>query len=36
MVEIVLHKCENFLKVHGVYKNDDGIIVDLFRKYTIV
>ena len=36
MVEIVLYKCENFLKVHCVYKNDDGIIVDLFRKYTIV
>lgn len=36
MVATILCKCENFLKVHSIYKNDDGIIVDLFSKYTIV
>jgi len=36
MVVTILYKCENFLKVYSIYKNDDEIVVDLFRKYTIV
>ena len=36
MVVTILYKCERFLKVYSIYKNDDEIVVDLFRKYTIV
>ena len=36
MVVIFLYKCERFLKVYSIYKIDYEIVVDLFRKYTIV